>query len=228
MTAHAPSCSPAAECATRFKPSAPATGPAAALYRCRTRIVTAVAGILAVACSSGVAEPARYEIDPEHATVGFLVEHVGYAKVLGRFQDVEGSYRFDEATGELSDVSVTVQTDSVFTGHEGRDDHLTGGDFLNSRRYAAMTFTAATATRTGEDTFEVAGELELLDVSRPLVLDATLNKTAQYPFGHEEYTMGVSARGNLKRSDFGMTYAVENEWVGDEVEIIIEFEALRQ
>lgn len=201
---------------------------ATAINRWRTYSVIVAAAITMAAASAAAAEPALYEIDPEHAAVGFLVEHVGYAKVLGRFREIEGSYRFDEETGELTDVSVTVQTDSVFTDHDDRDDHLTGGDFLDSGRYEAMTFTARGATRTGENRFEVRGELDLLGVTRPLSLDATWNKSARYPFGHKEYTMGVSARGRLKRSEFGMDYAVANGLVGDEVELIIEFEALRQ
>lgn len=201
---------------------------ASAFERGFSQFVTVAAALAAMAAAPAAAEPALYEIDPEHAAVGFLVEHVGYAKVLGRFREIEGSYRFDEETGELTDVSVTVQTDSVFTDHDDRDDHLTGGDFLDSGRHEVMTFTANGATQTGENTFEVTGELELLGVTRPLSLDATWNKSARYPFGHKEYTMGVSARGRLQRSEFGMDYAVANGLVGDEVELIIEFEALRQ
>jgi len=174
------------------------------------------------------AEPARYEIDPEHVVVAFLVEHIGYAKVLGRFRDVEGSYLFDEQTGDVSDVSVAVAADSVYTDHERRDGHVRGGDFMNARRYPEMTFTASGATQTGERSFDVEGTLELLSVSRPLVLEATWNKSADYPIGSGDYVMGVSARGTLKRSDFGMDYAVDNGLVGDEVEILVEFEARRQ
>jgi polyisoprenoid-binding protein YceI len=90
-----------------------------------------------------------------------------------------------------------------------------------------MTFTAASARRTGERTFLVSGELTLLGKRRPLTLDATLNKSAPYPFGDRAEVMGVSARGTLKRSDFGMTYGVADDLVGDEVEILIELEARR-
>jgi polyisoprenoid-binding protein YceI len=171
---------------------------------------------------------AAFELDPEHTTVAFLVAHIGYAKVLGQFGSVEGSYRFDGESGELTDVSVVVQTASVNTQHGARDKHVKSGDFLNAERFPRMTFTATGARRTGEGTYEVAGELELLGRSRPLILHATLNKSAEYPIGDRAYVMGVSARGTLKRSDFGMTYAVDNGWVADEVEIVVEFEARRR
>jgi polyisoprenoid-binding protein YceI len=128
----------------------------------------------------------------------------------------------------LSEVSVTVETDSVFTDHRRRDRHLTGRDFLQSGRYEVMTFTADSGRRTGEDMFEVVGSLELLGVTRPLTLTATLNQSGEHPIEDGEYVMGVSARGSLDRSDYGMDYAVDNGWVGDTVEILIEFEARRQ
>ena len=70
-------------------------------------------------------------------------------------------------------------------------------------------------------------ELTLLGTTRPLTLEATLNKSAVYPIGDRAEVMGVSARGALKRSEFGMTYGVEGGLVGDDVEIIIEIEARR-
>jgi polyisoprenoid-binding protein YceI len=64
---------------------------------------------------AGEAQAARYEIDPDHLTVAFLVDHVGYAKVLGMFRTARGSYRFDEATATLSAVRIEVDTASVFS-----------------------------------------------------------------------------------------------------------------
>ena len=180
-----------------------------------------------------LAEPARYVIDPEHFSVGFLVEHVGYARTLGMFRKAEGAYTFDEATGELRDVQVAVDTASVFTNQEKRDEHLRGPDFLSSAEFQKMTFTARAAQRTGDRSFEVAGELTLLGKTRPVTLQATWNRSGPYPFGggllgEKPYVMGVSARGSFKRSEFGMTYGVAKGWVGDEIELIVEFEARRQ
>lgn len=173
-------------------------------------------------------EPVRYELDPEHVSVAFLVSHIGFARVLGSFGDVEGSYVFDEDTGALSELSVVVATASVSTQHERRDEHLRSDDFLDSRGFPTMRFTASSATRTGERTFEITGQLELRGERRPLTLLATWNKSGDYPIGRGVYAMGVSAQGRLARSDFGMTYALDNGWVADEVEIIIELEARRQ
>ena len=177
------------------------------------------------------AQVARYELDPDHTTVAFLVDHIGYAKVLGLFRSARGSYRFDEATATLSEVRIEVETASVFSNQRKRDDHLKGPDFLNSGEFPRMVFTASSARRTSERNFEINGQLELLGKSLPLTLQATWNKSAESPMGgplRKPYVMGVSARGSFKRSAYGMNYAVSNGWVGDEVPLIIEFEAVRQ
>jgi len=195
------------------------------------RLVVAAAFALAMsllmAPAASRAEPARYELDPEHVSMGFLVEHLGYAKVLGLFRAVRGSYRFDEASGALSDVRIEVDTQSVFTNHAKRDQHLKSADFLNAAEFPRMVFTAERAQRSGERSFRIDGQLELLGRKQPLVLDATWNKSGVSPID-KDYRMGVSARGSFKRSSFGMNYGVENAWVGDEVPLIVEFEARRQ
>jgi polyisoprenoid-binding protein YceI len=179
------------------------------------------------------AEPQRYELDPDHLSIGFLVDHIGYSKVLGMFRKASGSFTFDEATGELSDVVVTIDTESVFSNHRKRDEHLRGADFLNSAEFPQMVFRAGPTEPVEGRRYRIEGELELLGQTRPLTLEATWNKSGEYPFGGgvlggKPYVMGVSARGSFLRSAYGMNYGVDNGWVGDEVELIIEFEARRQ
>ncbi len=177
------------------------------------------------------AEAARYALDPEHLTVAFLVEHIGYAKTLGAFRKASGSFSYDEASGALGDVRVVVETASVDTALAARDGHLRKADFLDVARFPTMTFTANRATRRGERDYRIEGELELLGRKRPLVLEATLNKLERYPIGPslaKPFVAGASARGRFRRSDFGMNYGVVNGLVGDEIELIIELEARRQ
>jgi len=181
-----------------------------------------------VASASAHAQLARYEIDPEHFSVGFLVDHLGYAKVLGLFQKAGGSFTFDEKAGTLSDVRIAIDSASVFTGHRKRDDHLRGTDFLNAVEFTQIVFKGASAKRAGERTFVVEGQLEMLGKTQPVTVNFTWNKSAQYELpGVKAYVMGASGRGSFKRSAFGMSYAVANGWVGDTVELILEFEARR-
>ncbi|WP_066265755.1 YceI family protein [Hydrogenophaga palleronii] len=184
-----------------------------------------------LALAPAQAQAAKYELDPDHISIGFLVDHIGYAKVLGMFRSARGSYRFDEATATLTEVRIEVETASVFSNQRKRDEHLKGPDFLNSGEFPRMVFTASSAKRTSDRQFEIQGQLELLGKSQPLTLQATWNKSAESPMGgplRKPYVMGVSARGSFKRSAYGMAYGVGNGWVGDEVPLIIEFEAVRQ
>jgi len=183
---------------------------------------------IAVLPISGFAEPAVYTIDPAHVAVGFRVDHLGFANVVGFFREIEGSYVFDEQTGEISDVDVRVTAASVFSNDEARDDHVRGRDFLDARRYPELRFSVMSVERIDERRFALDGELELLGVRRPLRLTATWNKSGPYPIGRGVYAMGVSATGMLRRSEYGMDYAIDNGFVGDEVEIFVEFEARRQ
>jgi polyisoprenoid-binding protein YceI len=186
--------------------------------------------IASLAGGPAAAQAARFEIDPDHLSIGFLVSHIGYANVLGMFRAATGSYSYDEKTGALSDIRIEVDTASVFTNHRKRDDHLKGPDFLNSGEFPKMTFTAASAKRTGDKSFEIGGTLELLGRSQPMSLQATMNKLSEYEMGtfRKPYVMGVSARGSFKRSAYGMNYGLDNGWIGDDVSMIIEFEARRR
>jgi polyisoprenoid-binding protein YceI len=190
-----------------------------------------LAGVLAsFASTPAAAQAARFEIDPDHLSIGFLVHHISYANVLGMFRSGKGSYSYDEKTGALSDVRIEVETGSVFTNNRSRDDHLKGPDFLNSGEFPKMIFTAATAERSADKTYQVNGNLELLGRQLPMTLQATVNKIGDYEMAmfRKPRVMGVSARGTFKRSPYGMKYGIDNGWVGDDVSMIIEFQAQRR
>jgi polyisoprenoid-binding protein YceI len=172
------------------------------------------------------AEPATWEIDPEHAVVAFTIMHAGYAKVLGRFSQIEGQFVYDPETQELSDVRATIGAQSVDTDHEKRDNHVRSPDFLDAGAHPQITFVGTGSTPETETTGTVTGDLTIRGVTQPVTLDVTLNKRADYPCCHGKETLGISARAEILRSDFGSTYALP-EFVGDAVDIILEFEAIR-
>jgi polyisoprenoid-binding protein YceI len=181
-------------------------------------------------CASMLASPLyaaneRFTLDSSHTTVAFLVDHVGFAKTLGYFSKVSGSFNYDSDAATVSDVKITVETNSVQSDNKARDKHLRNKDFLNVKKYPEMVFTADKAILGDNGVAEIAGQLQLLGQSQPLTLTATLNKAENYPFAHKKLTLGVSARGSLDRSDYGMDYGVANGLVGDTIDLIIEIEA---
>lgn len=173
------------------------------------------------------AAPRTYDIDPDHAAIAFTVDHIGYAKTLGQFLSTEGMFVYDEETRELGEVTVTIDAKSVFSNHDRRDDHIRNKDFLDTANNPTITFTADGGEAASESSGTVTGDLTIRGVTRPVTLDVTLNKAGPYPFGHKKHTLGISARGTIMRSEFGMTYALGGI-VGDEVDLIIEIEAIRR
>ena len=171
----------------------------------------------------------EYIIDKSHFSIGFLVEHVGYARTLGMFRDIDGSYIHDVKNKKINDINIIINTDSVFTNDEKRDEHLRSPDFLHVDKYPEMVF-KATDVKINNNESIINGNLTLLGITKPLVLTGKINKIGKYPFGGiiKPYVMGISAKGTIKRSDHAMMYAIKDNLVGDEIELIIEFEARRQ
>ncbi|WP_236744253.1 YceI family protein [Marinobacter similis] len=156
--------------------------------------------------TTAFAEPATFEVDSDHFSMSFEIMHIGFAPVIGMFRDVEGQFVYDDATGELESGTLVFESRSVFTNHKKRDEHLRGSDFLHSSKYPEITFNLTGFEATGEKTGKVTGDLTMLGQSNPVILDVTLNKSADYPIGHEDFTLGISAETTLRRSDWGMTY----------------------
>lgn len=174
------------------------------------------------------AEPQKFNIDEEHFTLTFEVNHLGYANVIGMFLEAEGAFQYDAEARDVPSGQVTVKSASVFTNHDKRDEHLRKDDFLHADEYSDVVFKVTDFATTGDNTGELTGDLTLLGKTRPVTLDVTLNKAAEYPIGHEEYTLGISASTTIKRSEWGMTYALDPRLVGDEVKLRFEFEAIRE
>lgn len=190
-------------------------------------ISTTTAVTLALATPAALAEPETYVIDDEHFSMAFEVMHIGYAPVMGMFRDVEGQFEYDEEKKQLTSGKLTFKSKSVFTNHDKRDDHLRKDDFLNSGKFPDITFEVTGFESTGDNTGIVTGDLTLLGQNRSVGVDVTLNKSAEYPIGHEDYTLGMTAETTIKRSEWGMTYGIEDDLVGDEVRLRFGLEAVR-
>jgi len=183
------------------------------------------AALLASAITApAFAAPVSYKIDPAHTAVVFIVNHLGFANAVGRFNTVSGDVTFDKDAVQNNAVNVVIETASVDTNHAKRDEHLRSPDFFNAKEFPQLTFKSTKVERTGETSGKLHGDLTLLGVTKPVVLDVTFNKEGVSPASKKE-TAGFSARGTIKRSDFGMKYGVPN--IGDEITLLIEAEAVK-
>lgn len=183
--------------------------------------------VAALALAGGAQAQEKLRLDRSHMHIGFQVTHIGFSITHGTFNDAAGELTFDPADPAKSTLRVTIQTKSVDTNHQARDAHLRNADFLDVEKHPTMTFVATRIERTGENTGRMTGDLTLLGTTRPATFDVRFFRMAEHPFPDYKkvLTAGFSARGKIKRSEFGMTKFVGP--ISDEVEIAIDVEFVK-
>jgi len=179
---------------------------------------------------AGLAAPENYTLDPYHTYPHFAVEHFGVSMIWGRFDRTSGKFMIDRAAKKAS-LELTVNTASVSTGDNDKgsrprslDEHLRNADFFNVAEFPRMTFKGDSVKFNGDIPAEVTGQLTLLGVTRPLTLKVERWACKDNPF-NKKPMCGGNASGSLKRSDFGMKYALPA--VSDEVRLYVGFEGYR-
>jgi polyisoprenoid-binding protein YceI len=168
-----------------------------------------------------------FTVDKAHSEAAFLVRHL-MTRVHGRFTDFEGTVQFDPSQPDASSAAFIVQADSIDTGHADRDRHLRSADFFDVAKFPTLAFTSTGVTVKGLNRFDVAGQLTIRGISRPIVLPVTYLGSAPDPWGIER--VGFEAELTLNRKDFGLTWNTALETggflVGDEVKITLSIQAI--
>jgi polyisoprenoid-binding protein YceI len=173
----------------------------------------------------------RWNIDPTHSGVHFTVRHMVISKVRGSFDRYQGSIEFDPANPEASKVSVSIEAGSINTREPKRDEHLKSPDFFDVAKYPAITFKSTSVKQAGEGKLEVAGNLTMHGVTKPVTLAVEgPAKESKDPWGNTK--SGVAATTKLNRKDFGLGWnkALETGGVvvGDEVAVTIDLELTKK
>jgi len=169
---------------------------------------------------------ATWQLDASHAHVEFSVRHLMISKVKGQFSGVQGTLKVPGDDLTDAELVVDIDTASIDTGVDQRDEHLRSADFFDVERFPKLTFRSTAVERTGDDRLEVKGDLTIKDVTREVVLAVEEQGTVKDPWGGER--AGFSAKAKLDRKDFGLTWnqALETGGVlvGDEVTITLDAE----
>lgn len=188
-------------------------------------LVLSIAGV-AVAVAQPRPDPVLYEVDSEHSNVMFKVRHLGVSTVTGRFNRFAATFWYDPTNPAATRVTATIDVASVDTDNERRDNHLRSEDFFWADSFPTMTFESRQVKKTGDDEFEVAGDLTIRGVTLPVVLEIEIEGTGKT--GRGEPLMGLVGETEINRLDYGLRWnrAVETGWlVGDEIKIVLEIEA---
>lgn len=173
--------------------------------------------------SAASAAVETYDIDPAHSSVGFSIRHV-FSQVPGSFTQFSGTVTVDRDNLEKSQVEAVIQVGSVNTAVEKRDAHLKSPDFFDAVKFGTITFKSKAWKKTGEDTYDVTGDLTIKDVTKEVVLKVT--SLGFGPGMAGKPVSGWSATTTINRNDFGVTGpAILGKAVGTEVTITISVEA---
>ena len=193
------------------------------------RIIASIA-IIIVLVLPVVASASMWTIDPDHTNIGFKVRHLMVSNVNGNFGKHIGTVNIDDKDITKSKVEITIDTTSINTNVQKRDEHLRGADFFDVAKYLTMTFVSKKVVKAGKDKLKVTGDLTMHGVTKEVVLDVVgLSKESKTPWG--DIRKGFTASTKINRKDFGLVWnkALETGGVmiGDAVIITLDVEMVK-
>lgn len=147
----------------------------------------------------------NYEIDQAHTHFGFTAKHLGVSTVRGRFNKFEGRLAGPEDDYTKAQGEVKVEVASLESRSDQRDTHLRSADFFAVEKYPYITFKLTGIEPVDAENFRVLGTLTVKEVTKPIVLNATIEGRMPDPFGGKE-RVGISARGQINRMDFNLNW----------------------
>ncbi|MGB8366466.1 MAG: YceI family protein [Rhizomicrobium sp.] len=162
-----------------------------------------------------------YRMDTAHSQVLFSIVHLGMTNYYGRFDRLSGTLKFDSGQPEKSSVSVAIETASIDTPSERLNDELKSTIVFAADRFPSASFESVSIVRTGYNTGRITGNLTIKGVTKPVTLDTVFTGSGN-DLVSGAYAIGFHASTTIKRSDFGLTGAIWDSLVSDDVKLIIE------
>ena len=184
-----------------------------------------IVSVFFVLAASAMAAPENYKIDPVHSSISFKVRHL-FSYVTGKFTKFDGTLTVDPDAVDQSSVTATVQTPSIDTANDHRDDDLRSAEFFDVSKYPEITFKSKSVKQNGEKTADIVGDFTMHGVTKELTLHAQFLGKGKGMRG--EISGWHLTADPLKRGDYGIKWnkAIEGtQVVGDDVEITIDIEA---
>lgn len=177
----------------------------------------------------GIANATPHTLDVSHTEVGFSVKHLMITNVKGDFKTFSGDIDFDYKTKSFNKFNAIVETKSVDTGIEKRDNHLRSEDFFLADKYPQMTFNMKSYEADGDEGV-MTGDLTIRGVTKEVKLEVEDLGTIKDFEGNNR--VGFTLKGKINRMDYGLKWNKALEFggfaVGEKVKIIVEIEAVEQ
>ena len=173
--------------------------------------------------------PQTLKLDRSHSVIGFTAKHFMVTTVRGEFQDFDATIEVEGTDHNTLKAEAVIQTASIKTNTEQRDEHLRSADFFDAEKYPEMRFVSTGVEKKGEDSYLLNGDLTIKGITKPVALDATVEGTYNDPYGNER--IGVTLRGQVNRKDWGLTwnqlYEAGAVMVSEKINLELELAVLR-
>ena len=171
-----------------------------------------------------------WTIDPSHSQIQFAVRHMMISNVRGRFEDFSGTVDFNENDLSTLAVDVSIDTASINTRDEKRDEHLRSADFFNSAEFPTMTFKSTGVEKVNDSNLKLHGNLTIMGTTKPVTLDIEYAGTVVSPWGTT--SAGFSASAKINRKEWGLVWNATLEagglLVGEDIKIELELELVKE
>ena len=185
----------------------------------------ALVAALVLACSHVISAPEAYSIDNTHSFANWSIRHVA-SKTSGTFSDITGKILIDSENLANSSVEAKINVLSVNSSHAKRDKHIKEADYLDTEKFASMTFVSKKIEATSNTDGVMTGVLTMHGVAKEMTFPFKVLGFGTDPWGG--YRTGFEAKTSLKASDFGFAWPLKKDApVGDDIEITLLIEGVK-
>ena len=171
----------------------------------------------------------RYVIDQANTRIGFAARYAMVTTVRGGFTEFHGTAQLDADDPARSSILVIMNTASLDTGQNQRDDHLRSPDFLDVETYPEIVFQSTGVQPAADDHYLLTGDLTICGVTRPVSIEITFTGSSTDHLGHE--LAGFEGSTTISRANFGLTWNAILETggvlVGDEIDLHFDVALIR-
>jgi polyisoprenoid-binding protein YceI len=158
-----------------------------------------------------------YELDKNHARLGFSVSHFGISQVEGTFKSFEVIMKSAKSDFSDAQIDFTADISSIDTDNDMRDKDLKGDNWFNAEKYPKMTFKSKSFKKTSGNKYALSGDVTIHGVTKPITLDVVYNGKSANPMT-KKMSAGFTVTGKLNRKDFAVGPDSVSP-VGNEIEI---------
>jgi len=168
---------------------------------------------LTVLASLGRAEVPVIVITHDASTIKFYVK--ASVALVGTFDEWNSTLTYASPDATTGILDIRIQAASVNTGSGMKDGKLKSKDFFDVKDNPLITFHSKKIEQTGPETFDVSGDFTIRGVSKPEVLQLTLQ-------GKGTGAGNVKGTMAFDRKEFGMTSGIPFIKIADRVEVTVD------